>query len=108
MTLRARIAKRIRFVAAMEQVIAFLETHPGAAIGETMEDTFTIGPGTFEERKAEADRIAATWEATTIWRNGYYMAERRFGSLVQELHFAQVIMRPDGGGDADAVYPQAT
>jgi len=107
MTLRARVIRRIRYTAGLEQLIAFLETHPGAQAPDTMEGTYIIGPGTFEERKAAADTIALTLEATTKWRNGYYMAERRFGRFVEEFHFAPVIMRPAAGGDAD-VYPEAS
>lgn len=110
MTLRARVTQRIRFTAGLGRLSAFLETHPDLPIGDTMEGTFPVGPGTLKERIAEADNIAAAWGATTKWRNGYYMAERRLGSgqLVQELHFAPVITRPDAGGDTDAVYPQAS
>ncbi|MGH3269576.1 MAG: hypothetical protein ACRDN1_11000 [Trebonia sp.] len=108
MTLRARVTQRIRYTASLRRFIAFLDAHPDLPMGDTMEGTFTVGPGTFGERKAAADSIAAALEATTKWRNGYYMAERRTGQFVREFHFVPVIMRPDAGGDTDAVYPQAS
>jgi hypothetical protein len=99
MTLRARVTKHIQLGAGLVRFAAFIATHPDLPI-EKAEQTFSIGPGAFAERKREADLIAKSYNARTQWRNGYYMAEFAKGGLVHEIHFAPMICEQNTGDDA--------
>ena len=80
MTLHSRISSRVSEVAGLIRFMAYIETHPAQRI-EKASQTFPVSS------KDEADKIAESLGARTLWRDGYYMAERED----IEIHFAPLI-----------------
>jgi hypothetical protein len=90
--------RRVRHIAGLISVSAFLETHPGMPQGGVMVSTFPVPRGSFAARKAYADHIADVYGATPVWRNGYYMAVRDSDGMPAEIHFAPLILEADARG----------
>ena len=96
MTIRKHVADRVALMAGLTSLAAFVQTHEVPHIEDSvMRDTYVIGPGTFGERKAKADRIADSLGAVAGWRNGYYRATSRIGALSVEIVFAPPITEAD-------------
>jgi hypothetical protein len=80
LTLHSRISSGVSQVAGLIRFVAFIKTNPDLPI-ENASQTFPV------KSKDEADMIAEALGARTLWRDGYYMAEREG----IEIHFAPLI-----------------
>ena len=107
---RGLAGRLVDYFAGLISVSAFFETHPDVPPGGVASTTYTVPAGSFAERKAYADNLAAMLGAATQWRNGYYMAvtEARLmdggdsypAVVPAEIHFAPLILASDDpGGD---------
>ena len=91
-------ARRADHLAAAMQLLAFLKTFGlpfDFTDGAYMSQTYHVPPGSFGERKAQADEIAGGLGVKPKWRNGYYMAMRQDQLTRMEVHFSPLILAAD-------------
>jgi hypothetical protein len=96
---RSLAASRVDYASGMVELAAPLKTREDLPLPQVGTQTFPVSPGTLEERKAEADRIAEAIGAVPDWCDGYYVATGTIGAMRLEVYFTPPIRA--SGADSD-------
>lgn len=102
---RSRAAARVSRIAGLIDAATFFKVREDVPLPGVVTLTFPVARGSFAERKAQADRIAAAIRVKPEWQNGCYVANVPVGKCRFELRFDPPILAAcasdgDGAGGA--------